>query len=483
MKKILSVLAAALIGSAACGDITDVNTNPNGPVDVLPPSILPAALQSVLTDNVLNTGLNVRYGGLWVQHTAEIQYRDEDKYIVRPGTTGGWGMYNGALEDFQRVIQKGVAASAPNWEAVGRIMKSYTVSVMTEAMGDLPYSEAWKADTVLQPKYDTQQSIYTALFADLKKAADEIDVSPTALYGFPTGDLVYGGYMPNWKKLANSLRLRLAMHIQKANATKAASEAAAAVAAGVFTSNADNAGLSYLTSSPDENPIYRNRYIDGRDDYGMSRTLVDSMRSWADPRLPVYAQPNDTGAYVGLQNGLNDGAGPALKHISRFGAYWRESPAANMYFITYAEVLLLEAEAAERGWISGNPATLYAAAIRASMEQNGVADADITTYLAQPRVVYAGGAAGLTQIAYQLWVALYMNGMEAWTEWRRTQVPSLLPGPNATRNAGVLNGIPERMPYDDQELVLNKANVDAAVSAQGFTASNDLWKPLWFTGR
>ena len=107
----------------------------------------------------------------------------------------------------------------------------------------------------------------------------------------------------------------------------------------------------------------------------------------------------------------------------------------------------------------------------------------ITTYLNQPRVQYAGGAAGLTQIAYQLWIALYMNGMEAWTQWRRTQVPSLMPGPNAVRNAGVLNGIPERMPYDDQENVLNKANVDAAVAAQGFTASNDLWKPLWFTGR
>src|SRR5574341_194773 len=120
MKKILSVLAAALIGTAACGDITDINVNPNGPVDVPPPSILPSALQSVLTDNVFNTGLNVRYGGLWVQHFSEIQYRDEDKYIVRPGTTGGWPMYYGALEDFQRMIDKGVKSATPNWEAVGR---------------------------------------------------------------------------------------------------------------------------------------------------------------------------------------------------------------------------------------------------------------------------------------------------------------------------------------------------------------------------
>jgi len=480
MKKILSVLAAALIGSAGCGDITDINVNPNGPVDVPAPSILPAALQSVLSDNVLNTGLNVRYGGLWTQQTAEIQYRDEDKYIVRPGTTGGWGMYAGAVEDFQRMIDKGVKDSTPNWEAVGRIMKSYAFSVMTDAMGDLPYSQALHGDSILQPAYDKQSDIYNALFTDLTTASGLID--PTGV-GFPSGDLVYDGDMTEWRKLANSLRLRLALHIQKANATKAASEAAAAVAAGVFTSNADNAGLSYLSGSPNQNPIYRNRYIDGRDDYGMSQTLVDSMSNLSDPRLPVYAQPNDTGAYVGLANGLNDGAGPPLKYISRFGAYWRESPAANMYFMTYAEVLLLEAEAAERGWISGTPATLYAAGIRASMEQHGIANGDIVAYLAQPGVVYAGGATGLHQIAYELWVTLYMNGMEAWNEWRRTQWPPLVPGVNAVKNAGVLNGIPERMPYDDQELVLNNANVTAAVTAQGFAASNDLWKPLWFTGR
>ncbi len=479
--KILTVLAALAV-STSCGDLTDINTNPNGPVDVPPPSILPSALQAVLTNGVFNTGFNVRYGGLWVQHFSEIQYRDEDKYIVRSGTTGGWGYYAGALEDFQRMIARGAAEAAPNWEAVGRIMKSYTFSVMTEAMGNLPYTDALKGDSVLQPAYDSQQAIYTALFADLKTASDQIDTDPTAI-GFASGDLVYGGDMAEWRKLANSLRLRLAIHIQKADPTKAAAEAAAAVAAGVFTSNDDNAGISYLSGGPNQNPIYTNRYVAGRDDYGMSKTLVDSLASWNDPRLAVYAQPNKYGAYRGLPNGLNDGEGASLDSISRIGAYWREEPAADMYFITYAEVLLLRAEAAARGWISGDPAALYAAAIRASMEQHGVSDADITTYLADPRVAYAGGAAGLTQIVYQLWVTLYQNGMEAWTQWRRTQVPTLVPGPRAIRNAGVANGIPERMPYDDQENVLNKANVEAAVSAQGFAASNDLWKALWFTGR
>jgi len=472
---ILSAVAAALVGSAACSDLTSINQNPNGPIEVPPPSMLSNAIQTVVNGvDGPNNNLDTRGGGLWVQYYAEIQYRDEDKYIVRPGVDGGWPFYNGALEDFQRMIDKGVAANTPNWEAVGRIMKSYVFSVMTDAMGDIPYSQALQAAAVLTPKYDTQQEIYTALFADLAEASQQID---PAGFGFSSGDIMYGGDMTKWRKFANSLRLRLAVHLSNVDATTAASEALAAVTAGVFASETDNAQLLYLAGAPDQNPIYTNFHVDKRDDYGMSKTLVDSMRSWNDPRLPIYAQPNDTGAYEGLPNGLNDGAGPQLKYVSRFGAYWREPPAAPLALLTYSEVLFLEAEAAQRGWIGGDPATLYADAIRASMEQYGIPTASINAYLGQPQVQY-NAATGLTQIAYQKWVSLFMQGMEAWTEVRRTGVPVLVPGPNA-----VLPSIPERLPYADNEQVLNKANVDVAVAAQGFSSSTDLRTPLWFTGR
>src|SRR5574342_541048 len=313
--KILSVLAAALLVNTACGDLTSVNTNPNGPTDVPPPSILTNA-----TVNVVNTvfgpsfsSLDIRGGGLWVQYYSEIQYRDEDKYILRSGISGGWGMYNGPLEDFQRMIDKGVAASTPNWEAVGRIMKSYTFSVMTDAMGDLPYSEALKGNAILAPKYDTQQSIYDSLFVDLTTASGQID--PAGI-GFATGDVLYGGNMTKWQKFANSLRLRLAMHLSNVDPAKAQAEAAAAVAAGVFASNADNAALVYLAAAPNQNPIYTNSLT--RDDYGMSKTFVDSLLSWSDPRLAVFADTNRYGQYRGLPNGLNDGEGASLDSISRY---------------------------------------------------------------------------------------------------------------------------------------------------------------------
>ena len=490
--KILGVFAALTVVSA-CSDLTSINQNPNGPTDVPPPSILPNVIQTVVGGvNGVNS-LNIRGGGLWVQYYAEIQYRDEDKYIVRSGTSGGWGFYSGALTDIQRMIVKGEASNTPNWSAVGRILKAYVYSVMTDAMGDLPYTEALRGDTILHPKYDTQQVIYDSLFALLDKANSEIDLTPGAV-GFESGDLLYGGDMAKWKKFGNSLRLRLAVHLSNMDAAKAATQATTAVTNGVFAVDGESAKLTYLSSSPNRNPIYND--AQGRDDYGMSKTFVDSLTSWADPRLPVFAQlNNDTivanRTYRGLQNGLNDGAGPALFYISRYGARWRSTAAARMDLLSYSEVLFLEAEAAERGWIPGGSAqaaTYYTGAITASNAMYGVS-AGTAAYLAQTKVKYDSSALGATlaghlqQIAYQKWTSLFMQGMEAWTEVRRTRVPLLVPGPNAVFGAGVAGQIPERLPYDDQENVLNAANVSAAVAAQGFSSSNDIETPLWFTGR
>src|SRR6267142_2138136 len=414
--KILSVFAA-LAAVTACGDVTSINHNPNGPVDVPPPSILPSVIQA-LANNVNGvTSLNIRGGGLWVQYYSEIQDRDEDKFILRSGTSGGWGLYNSVLEDAQRMIIKGQASNAANWTSVGQVLKAYTFSVMTDMMGDLPYSQALRGDTVLHPLYDSQQSIYDSLLANLAGASSAFNLAPGAV-GFANGDLMYGGNMAKWRKLANSLRLRLAIHLSNANATKAASEAAAAVAAagGVFTSNADNAELMYLATSPNQNPIYGDAHVGNRDDYGLSRSFVDTLNSWNDPRLPVYAQiPPANTAYRGLANGLLDGEKidtlDALKYISRIGALWRETPDAPLVLLSYSEVL-------------------------------------------------------------------YMQGPEAWTEVRRTGVPTIVPGCHAATRSS-----PERLPYDDNEAVLNAANLATAVSAQGFSAGNDIAKPLWVTGR
>ena len=212
----------------------------------------------------------------------------------------------------------------------------------------------------------------------------------------------------------------------------------------------------------------------------MSQTIVDTLLSFADPRLELYAEPAETdGVYRGHQNGWDDlPPGMSLADYSRISNFWRRDGAATPTMImTYSEVLFLQAEAAERGWIAADPAALYTAAIQANMDQyDGMGgasptDAEIATYLAQPRVVY-DPANGLNQIYLQKWISLYMAGSEAWFEWRRTDVPNLLPGPDYP-----FSRLPIRFPYPPVEQSLNAANLDAAIARNGGLLITD---PVWW---
>ena len=175
-----------------------------------------------------------------------------------------------------------------------------------------------------------------------------------------------------------------------------------------------------------------------------------------------------------MPNGLLAGdAGLWGPKSSRLGAqvFAADQPS---YIMTYAEYQFILAEAAERGWIAGSAATFYQNGIRASMQQWGVADADITTYLAQPRIVYATGTAGMAQIGVQKWISLFTEGFEAWSEWRRTGYPNLTPALNAKTSNGQ---IPRRVIYPQIEQSFNNAHLQSAITSQG--GSDALNMRLW----
>ena len=145
--------------------------------------------------------------------------------------------------------------------------------------------------------------------------------------------------------------------------------------------------------------------------------------------------------------------------------------------MTYSELLFIKAEAAERGLVGtpGQAAAFYTAAITASMQQWGIDAADITAYLARPAVTYKGGAAGIQQIAYEKWIALYNQETEAWSEQRRLDYPVLKPGPDAATTT-----VPTRMPYPDSENSLNLANLDAAKANQGGATGTSISGKVWW---
>jgi hypothetical protein len=186
------------------------------------------------------------------------------------------------------------------------------------------------------------------------------------------------------------------------------------------------------------------------------------------------------GGYGGMPNGLSaDSAGKFAKLASRPGEIFYGGQTTNgyfgsptnaarpSYFMTYAEVAFIKAEAAERGWGGLTPAQakgFYEEGIRSSMEQWGVTDEGaISTYLGDPAVAYKGGIDGLKQIGLQKWIAFIGDGGQAWAEWRRTCQPETIkPGP-----AAIVDYVPRRFYYSTTETQANGDNVAAAVARQG----------------
>jgi len=462
-------VAVLLAATGGCGDgLTELNENPNQPVSVGAEFLLPSAIVAG-AERLHGSSLNMDMVGLWVQHYAEHRYAIEDRYEFQDVTINShWSnLYEDPLRDLYEVKLKGQEAGWANVEAMGMILTSWLMQAVTDLWGDAGYSQALlgrDSPPDMTVTYDTQEQIYDALMTELAAAAGMVSPSGATI---EDGDLLYGGDMTKWRLFANSLRLRMAMRLSDVDPSLAASEASSAISAGVFSSNADNATLHFVDNGVDVHPIYG--YERNRDDHSISATLVDTLKSLNDPRLPVYARPNQYGEYVGTLNG--DMSDPPLNEVSRIGT-WFSSADTPATLISYAEVLFLQAEAAERGWAGGDPAALYNDAITAAMTLLDIDAADIDTYLGQADVQYKGGQDGLDQIFLQKWIALFGNGPEAYAEWRRTGVPELVAGPDAI-NSGM---IPVRLPYPDREKSLNREAVEAAIARQnGATINTPVW--------
>jgi hypothetical protein len=467
---------AGIIGTlSACSDLTGLNENPNAPTDVSAEFLLPQALRAGV-ETTFGATMMLSHTGIWSGHFAQIQYPDEETGLVRPGSMDAFwdSYYAGPLKDIQDVVEKGRETGTPNHEGVGLIWRSWLFHQVSDLWGDIPYTEALSGTDNTTPSYDSQQAVYEGLLADLTAGVALLN---SAGGDFADGDILYDNDMTLWGRFGNSLRMRLAMRLVNVDAAKAQSEFVAAYNAGGFQSNADNAMLAW-PGSPYENPLYEN-YLT-RDDHSISGALVDSLASLNDPRLELYAEPAASdGTYRGHYNGYDDPP-LVLAAYSRIGDFWRaEGAATPAAIMTYAEVLFLQAEAAQRGWIAANPATLYAEAIRASMNlydaqspAGNPTDAEIAAYLANPEVAF-NPATGLEQIHLQLWIALYANANETFAHWRRTGVPELTPGPNLRTSR-----IPIRFSYPSGEQSYNSTNLAAAVQRQG--GGNDLITPLWW---
>ncbi|MGF7214533.1 hypothetical protein GGR92_000673 [Spirosoma lacussanchae] len=491
---------ALLIATACDNEFEEVNTNPNVPTQVSPDLLLAGVLRNTINDQV---GEAWGIGNIVVQHTAKIQFVNEDRYLWGE-RNGVWNSVYGNMRNVQNIIDLATAAGQNNYLGVALIWKSWLFSLATDAYGDIPYTEATQAKLggVYAPKYDTQEAVYTGILADLAKANDLLGTSNEVL----AGDILFGGgagSLPRWKKLANSLRLRALMRISGKRNVSADLQAIVAdrTKFPIMESNADNAALTYQATAPNQWPLYGSR-VGSFDEFRASKSLVDRLLAINDPRLPVFARPVERPSsagkveYVGVPNGLGDT--PALNYnggpqgVSRVGLPFAclvcSSPApvpnvARGLVMTYAEVQFLLAEAREKNLIStGSAETYYLNGIRANMDyykaivpaEYGINVTPAADYFTQAGVAYTGTTQQkLEKIGTQKWVALLFNGLEGWFDWRRTGIPTVTPGPDNLNG----NRVPVRYPYPQSEQSLNGKNRAEAVTRQG---TDDLNTAVWW---
>jgi len=474
--KYILFLSLVFIASACDEGFDELNEDPDSPT-IVPPGTLFNNGVFALGSSYWDRAWNFEFSALMVQHLAQDEFTTDQNYnIVQSEFDYKWeNLYTGvvttnpdpeggvydlyiARQEIEKLelTAEYTAEIKANQLACIDICTAFGFQMITDLWGDVPYSEAFQLEEYIFPAYDSQEDIYEDLISSVTSAVASINASHA---GFGSNDPLFGGEMSSWVEFGNAMLIRLGMRLSETGS----SFATTAIQAGFSGDLPSTDVMLVFDASSDNvsNPFYRDAVVGNRDDFRISEILVTEMEAVNDPRLVLYAEPAPGSTdIIGMPYGLDDGDAFDLKaSTSDLHSSIEGDPSAPAYLFSLAEIEFFRAEAIAREIIAGDAEAAYEDAITASMRQWGVAEADITAYLAETDVVYDASSLGtqLQSIAEQKWIALYTNGVEAYAEWRRLDLPDLTVGP-----ASVLDKIPVRMLYSISESTSNPDNYNAA---------------------
>jgi hypothetical protein len=484
-----AMTAVVMLGASACSNFLDVNSNPNAPetatIDIRLPGLEASFIHSTYY------GQTALWGSEWTQQWAfnatrrsyaqvqnyELFDTDAasswDYFYSRPGNAA-FSMANDAKGD-PDAYYRGIA----------KLFYAWTFQIITDLWGPAPYTDAFKPE-IREPKYESQQTIYNGVFANLDTAVTIFSATSTTARKPTTNDLLFAGDMTKWNKLAHYLQARAHLRLAYASGEDKVARANKALAAlaGALASNADDADFQYPGGVGARNPNWT--FVELRTVFVASDYMVRMLQGRSDPRLgilfaPVWydsikgsgtsrvvypAKPN---TFVGHVEG-----GDVLQTdstVSNIGAFFSNENAP-LNVASYADQKFTEAEA--RLIVSGAAAAdqAYRDGIRANMTKLGVSSAAITAYL-NARPALASVSNPLQEIITEKYVANFLK-TEPWDDWRRTGYPVVPLVPQA-----VIPTIPQRIRAPNSELSSNSIQV----AASGIPTGQDGMKvKLWWAG-
>ncbi len=491
MKNTIYILLFALVFGACDNGFDELNVNPAKPAQIDVRNKMTSVQLYTAARRYESWRANLIYSSTMMQHFATTAgYWSGDKYSWNKG-------YAASLIDAYRttavknvedmMLQLEVEEGTPQMKAVTRILRVFIYHRLTDMYGDIPYSEAGKGviDGILKPKYDAQSAIYADMLKELEESAAALSSGDS---GFGDADIMFQGDQGKWKRFANSMMLRLGLRLIKVDPAASQEWVTKAINGGVMTSNDDIAYVQHTAGPEGLNKNGNGEVFTVDGSPRMSDTFIGFLQD--DPRLPILAARRSDGStdpadLIGLPNGLDLVMLMELTGEENTNAYAEPNRGiitgedAPMFFQTYAEVEFMLAEANVRWGIGGDAETHYNDGVRAAMKMLSmygdggvIGEGAISDYLAAKPF---DAANAIEQINTQYWIATFLNEYETFANWRRVELPVLVPTNYPGNETG--GTIPRRLTYPTSEESNNAENLAAAIAAQG---PNTLTTRVWW---
>ena len=438
--------------------------------------------------------IQIHYADMIVQYMAPTApwFVSDNFQSVRRWDNLGWQyFYETAAPQIDFVEEKTEAGGMELENALAKVWRVEAYHQITDVWGPIPYSKFGNEERMVP--YDSQESIYRNFFAVLDSAVTVLEQN-TGETAFASDDLIYEGDVGKWLTFANSLRLRLAMRVRYVAPDLARQEAEKAVTAGVMMDPSDSAMLT--TTENSQHPLTQ---ITAWGEFRMGAAMESTLEGYSDPRIGDYFNPaangdsdGDGSPYEGLRNGipqsqrstdLNDSYSHMETKWLPLGDGGTNPP---MQVMRAAEAYFLRAEGALVGWNMGGTAEeLYNEGIRTSLRaRTDASEEEIEAYVSSSNTPVAvedeyntpalsdipvafdtGGSQErkLEQIITQKWLAIYPDGWEAWTEYRRTEYPDLYPLVETMNSNIPVDGMFRRLQFATGEYDSNGQAVEEAI--------------------
>lgn len=519
MKKTIILLFITTVMASGCKKFLDVNNNPNQPTVVTPNVVLSAALTGAAADIGQNFLPVNRYMGYWSRSGNFVSDAVDENYQFENNMTDAdFNSYYTVIHRYNYIQIQGKATGQPFYVGVAQTMEPLLFSTLVDVYGDVPYSQAFDPEKYQQPKYDDAATIYTDLIAKLDSAVDSFNAAKTYYAGAPKTsittddvyDLIYGrganvppaDRMDSWIRLANTIKLKLLLHEYKV-ATPAYITAEIAKIKGGYIGAGEGAAVNpgYSNVTNKQNPFYSlfqtpTAANNDASYYRANTYAINFAIMTGDERENFwYGAPYTSGLPVGNYDGdpksVTNAVASQISGDGDAAAYGVDAPknpgtlkssAQDQWILSDFEALFIQAEAAQRGWITGSAETFYKSAVEQNyvylnaslfLGGNPVDEADYYlqgTHNASPGLLtsvaddkysnYENSPDKLGCIMTQKWAALNsVNWVEAWTDYRRTGYPTKDILDISHSAVHVKNAIPTRFLYPQVELNTNGANV------------------------